>query len=280
MGRLSMAQMDAELAASHHAQALFTGGGGDQLFFELRCTWPAADYLRTHGIDAGLATAIADAARLGRTSFWRSGWRALRDSWRGSRSGNAPGADLNLISHDLQARHRQNDAHEHPALHGHHALPIGKHRQTAQLLAPAGCYDPLLREAAPEIVNPLMSQPVMELCLAWPTYLLTHGGRGRALARQAFASDIPAEIASRRTKGGLEEHLTAVLQYNIGFARDLLLNGQLVGRGLLDRQRLETALSSHPTAQETRVGEIHQCIAIEAWLQRQASLARGRPSPA
>lgn len=276
MGRLSMAAMDAELAAAHHTPALFTGGGGDQLFFELRCTWPAADYLWVRGLDAGWPRAVADAARLGRVSVWRSAWLAMRDALAGARPTDDAGGHLTLLSEKLRSQHV--GFHPHPALRQHRTLPIGKYQQASQLMAPAGCYDPYLREAAPENVNPLLSQPVMELCLALPTYLLTHGGRGRALARQAFAAEIPVEIATRRTKGGLEEHLTAVLQNNLEFARDTLLHGQLVGRGLLDARRVETALASHPTAQGTPVGEIHNCIAVEAWLQRWSSLHRNRPS--
>jgi asparagine synthase (glutamine-hydrolysing) len=276
LGRLSMARMDAELAAARHARALFTGGGGDQLFFELRCTWPAADYLRVRGIDAGFPVAVADAARLGRVSVWRATWLALRDGLRPPDLGEHAGQHLCLVTDELRAAVHGAGCFLHPALHAPTALPIGKLRQTLELISPAGYYDPYQREAAPEIVNPLLSQPVMELCLALPTYLLTHGGRGRALARQAFAGDIPAQIATRRTKGGMEEHITAVLQRHLVFARGLLLDGQLVGRGLLDRARLQASLSGRPAAREAHVGEIHNCIAIEAWLQRWSALSRSR----
>ena len=275
-GRLSMALIDAEMATLHRAPALFTGGGGDQLFFELRCTWPAADYLRTCGIDRGLLSAIADAARLGRVSIWRAAWLALRDAWWPADPGQNPGWQLILVAPEVRASVCNSEDFTHPVLRQCAGLPIGKLRQVHELLAPAGYYDPGMREAAPELVNPLLSQPAMELCLALPTYLLTRGGRGRALAREAFADDIPSQIAKRRTKGGMDEHVAAVLQLHLPFARKLLLDGQLVAKGLLDRRRLDASLSDQPSTRVAGAGELHHCIAVEAWIHRWSAWHRAR----
>ncbi len=135
------------------------------------------------------------------------------------------------------------------------------------LLVPVGYYDPFERDAAAELVNPLHSQPLVELCLRLPTYVLTHGGRARGLARRAFAAHLPPEIRTRRSKGGMEEHLKAVLLRNLDFARATLLEGELARRGLLDRRRVEAALSLQPTTVETHIGEVHRLIGIEVWAQ-------------
>lgn len=276
MGRLSMGRIDAELAHALEARALFTGGGGDQLFFELRCTWPGADYLSVRGVDGGLPCAVADAARLGRVSVWQAAWRTVADGLRTRWPEAVPGRHLRLVGEALRDAPADPSRHAHPAFAGPTGLPIGKFHQAVELMAPAPFYDPYLRDTSPEIVNPLMSQPVLELCLGLPTYLLTRGGRGRALARQAFASDIPPAIANRRSKGGLEEHLTALLQRNLVLARSILLDGELVRHGLLDRRRLQAALDGRASVDDAHVGEIHNCIAVEAWLQRAASWSRAR----
>jgi asparagine synthase (glutamine-hydrolysing) len=101
-----------------------------------------------------------------------------------------------------------------------------------------------------------------------PTYLLTRGGRGRALARRAFASELPVQIATRRSKGGMEEHLKEILNSNLEFARGVLVNGQLVSRGLLDRAAVEAVLSGAPTTLPGSLGHIHTFIGIELWLGR------------
>ena len=166
----------------------------------------------------------------------------------------------------VNTKHR--DRFIHPALIHSPGLPIGKHMQTWALLYPIGYYDPFEEAAAPELVHPLLSQPLVELCLQLPTYLLTQGGRGRALARRAFASELPSEIINRRSKGGLEEHITAVLSRNLAFARSMLLDGELVRRGMLNRVAIEELLSGRPTKLSASPGRIHDLIGVEAWLTR------------
>jgi len=280
VGRMGTGRMDAEVAAAQGAHAMFTGGGGDQLFFEFRCAWPAADYLKLRGFDRGFFGAALDAARLGRVSFWQALRNAVADRSFRANPVDGAGQYLALARRDaLVSATRQAQRFIHPGLlpdAGPTALSIGKFHQVEALACPLDYYDPYMPEAAPELVNPLLSQPLVELCLQTPTYVLTHGGRGRALARQAFANDIPAEIAARRSKGGMEEHVTTVLHRNLAFAQGLLLDGHLVRQGLLDRDRVEAALSGRPSAADAYVSEIHNCIAVEAWLQR-VSGASTRP---
>ena len=271
VGRMGSARMDAALAAQTGASALFTGGGGDQLFFEFRQWWPAADHLRLRGFDRAFLRAAMDAARLGKVSVWRVLRLALADRLRRHPPVQTPGRYLTLVTQDTIAQvceAARDPRFVHPALLADTPLPIGKWTQAMQLMHPVSCYDPLEREAAPELVNPLLSQPLVELCLRLPTYVLAHGGRGRALARRAFADDLPPEIANRQSKGGMEEHLRAVLLGNLDFIRALLLDGELVRRGLIDRGRTETALSGRPTTLASRAGEIHIALGVEAWLRR------------
>lgn len=268
VGGMGASRSDAEVAAAHRAGAVFTGAGGDQLFFEFRCAWPAADYLKVRGLDAGFLDAVLDAAHLGRVSFWHALKRALVDrSHRGNPAAGA-GRFLTLMSQgarDVAAATAQRFIH--PAWLAAADLPIGKFHQLGALICPPDYYNPLLREASAERVHPLLSQPLLELCLATPTYILTEGGQGRALARRAFAGDMPPEIAGRRSKGGIEQYVTMVLRRNLPFARELLLDGHLVKQGLLDAARVDAALSGRPST-VAYVTEIHNCIAIEAWLRR------------
>ncbi len=268
VGRTGTGRMDAMLARERGADALFTGAGGDQLFFQMRGCWPAGDYLQLRGLDAGFPGALMDAARLGRVSVWRALLAAVRSVGTPSETWRSAGMQLALVNQEALPRHLLSDEIVHPALLRARKLPMGKAFQTRQLLHPLDGYDPFEREAAPELVHPLLSQPLVELCLKLPTYVLTHGGRGRALAREAFANDMPAEIAGRWSKGGMGEHLQHILHRSMGLARSLLLDGELVRHGLLNRARVEEALSDRPTALAAHLHEIHVCIGIEAWLQR------------
>jgi len=268
VGRMGTGRMDSEVASEHGAHAMFAGGGGDSLFFQFRCTWPAADYLGTHWPGRGFVRASLDAARLAKVSLWQAIWRALADQRHRIRPSASAGEFLALACREELDGASRLDRYIHPDLLAESSLPIGKAHQLQELINPPGYYDPYLREATPELVHPLLSQPLIELCLALPTWLLTNGGRGRALARQAFVSELPREIATRQSKGGMEEHVLTILQRNLPMVRGLLLDGHLVRHGLIDRNKTEAALAGRLSASKGHVGEIHSYVAIEAWLRR------------
>lgn len=271
LGRLGSDRMDAEVADAVGAPVLFTGAGGDQTFQEIRSTWPAADYLQLRGLDRGFPSAVLDAARLGHVSFWKALRHAFRDRFTTHDPIAGFGQFITLMPRETVSEAlRQAPRFTHPGLLAASGLPIGKLFQLSALICPVEYYNPYRPEASPEQVHPLMSQPLQELCLTLPTYLMTRGGRGRALAREAFADRIPTQIAQRRSKGGIDEHVAAVLQRSLPLARDVLLDGQLVSRGLLDRARVESALAGRPSAAAAYVAEIHSCFAIEAWLSQVA----------
>ena len=259
---------DASLASAYSAAAMFTGAGGDPLFYEYPRWWPAADYLQDKGLDAGFAAAAMDAARLGRVSVWRTVALALKERVRPDLAARASGGFEGLLAPGSLQLTNEPHRFVHPALCEASDLPIGKYMQTVGLMYPLGYYDPFEQASAPELVNPLFSQPLVELCLRLPSYLLTVGGRGRALARRAFAKDLPPQITNRRSKGGMEEHIKAVLDANIDLVRSMLLDGELCRRGMLDRPKLEELLSGRPTALAGAVSQIHALVAVEAWVGR------------
>lgn len=259
---------DAKLASAYAASAMFTGAGGDALFYELPRWWPAADYLHNNGLDAGFPAAALDAARLGKLSLWRTLALAVRERVRPDLSARLPRRQHPLLARDWISAHADEKRFMHPALSEAAFLPIGKYMQTVALMHPVGYYDPFEQASAPELIYPLFSQPLVELCLRLPTYLLARGGRGRALARSAFAAELPPQIANRRSKGGMEEHIKAVLDANIELVRGLLLEGELSRRGMLDRSKVEELLSGRPTTLTCSPSQIHGLVAVEAWLSR------------
>jgi asparagine synthase (glutamine-hydrolysing) len=273
VGRMAASAKDAELSQRHGAPCLFTGAGGDQLFFELRTWWPAADFLCLHGFGRGAWRAAMDAARLAQMSVYRTMAMALRSRLGLRAEGDVLVWQMALLG-GAAASTAPRDASLHPSLRQATGLPVGKLNHVRMLLHPLAYYDPYEREHAPAVVNPLLSQPLIELCLQLPTYVLTRGGHGRALARRAFAADLAPEIAARRSKGSIDQHLKTVLANNLPWARELLLDGELVTRGFLDRQKVETALSGRLNMTSVHVTEIHGHIAVEAWLQRWRSAAQ------
>ena len=66
----------------------------------------------------------------------------------------------------------------------------------------------------------------------------------------------------------MSEVVKSLLLDNLDFARSMLLDGELVRRGLILRHKAEAALSGRPSSVASNVMEIHDLIAIEAWTRR------------
>ncbi len=126
-------------------------------------------------------------------------------------------------------------------------------------------YDPLGHPGDPQHVAPLFSQPLVEVALRIPTYVLMTSGRDRTLARLAFARDVAPQILRRHAKGGMEEHVRDILRRDLDFARSMLLDGMLVKERLLDRVKVEEALSGRPSAVTQGLSEIFHHLNIEVW---------------
>jgi asparagine synthase (glutamine-hydrolysing) len=263
-------RVEAELAVEKGATAVFSGYGGDQLFYQSRARYAAGDYLSRHGISPALFTVALDAARVDRMSVWGVLREALthgllRKRWsqRDEVGHRRPLVRAEVVR-DISADERL----LHPWLQAPGRVSSGKVWHAYQLLFPFEFYSPLGSDTDPEPVTPLFSQPLLELALRIPTWLLTFGGWDRALARRAFQHDVPRPIVTRRTKGGQEEHAKAMLMRNLAFARELLLQGKLVREGILDRDRVADVLSGRPSRTVSSNVELYACLSVEAWLRQ------------
>jgi asparagine synthase (glutamine-hydrolysing) len=111
----------------------------------------------------------------------------------------------------------------------------------------------------------------MELCLQIPTYLLIRGGRERALARDAFADQLPTEIIRRRDKGSIVAHTTEMLRQDEKFVRELLLDGVLAGNGIIDPDALKPYILHGQPFREEHLLPLLACIAAEVWARTSAT---------
>lgn len=128
-------------------------------------------------------------------------------------------------------------------------------------------YDPLATGDAPESVTPLISQPLVELCLRIPTYRLMEGGVDRGFVRRVFGELLPNEISQRTAKGTAYDSAKNLLMHNMGFVRELLLDGMLARQHLLDRRKLEQSLSRSGFRGRGPATKILCYAAVELWLQ-------------
>lgn len=266
---LENSRPDAEIAASHQATAAFTGWGGDQLFYQNHAFLAAGDFLHYRGLRPQFLRIAFDSAQMDRISVWQVLREALAERVQQRRWSirDAMSEHLPLLRREIVDEVYSSQAYVHPLLTDPRGTPSGKLWHALQVMAPWEFYDPFGLPEDPERVSPLYSQPVLELCLRIPVHTLTYGGWDRAIARRAFYTELPREVANRRNKGGIERHVRNIFEHNIGFMRELLLDGALVQEGIVDRKKLTLALSGKASKIRPGLAELLECMGTEAWLR-------------
>jgi asparagine synthase (glutamine-hydrolysing) len=261
-----------EMVAIAHqvgAAVIASGNGGDAVFGEISDLRIATDYVRDHGLGTSFMQVILSTAELTQRSVGQVVWNSLRGL---SRKRNIPSLAELLPYRKLLSRKVADAATDltghfvHPWLRGEESLPPGKMLHIDMISRPMTIRPPLSEPGDPEYVHPLTSQPIMELCLAIPTYVLTKGGRTRSIARDAFTKDVPLSLLARRTKGTPGPFVRELLDRNLPFVRERLWNGMLHKQGLLDARKLEDVLSGKPT--DVDPSELLFHASTEVWLER------------
>lgn len=262
---------EAQVAKEHGVSAIFYGVGGDQLFFRGPLNLIAADYMYDNGFGRDLPGLIVEIARAERVSVWtvlrdamRKGW--LRQKW--DPLAVVREVKMQSVRTEVLEATKSDSYLRHPWLEDTAGVPWCKCEHARSVAVSHDFYDPMAASDSPERVRPLVSQPLIELCLQIPTYILAQGAYDRVVERRAFKHELPHDIVWRRSKGIFDAYYQHLLRTNARFLRELLLDGQLVKEGILDRQKLEDALSGKRTSMTRVVAEIVVFHAgTEAWLQ-------------
>lgn len=228
------------VAQAFEAGAIFTGQGGDAVFCNLPTPLVAVDYARAVGWRAHWSRVVYDAAQRAHCSIWRVQRMMLADRLIPRRP---PSQQLSGMQLGTGARDARGGAvPRHPWLSG--AIGMAPARQM-QFEAISNCQhfnSPTWRSGMAALIHPLLAQPIVEACLAVPTYRLAQGSGNRALARALFAGWLPDIVRTRRDKGDASNYYRRAVVENLPYLRDLLLNGTLVAHGLLDGGGIDAAL--------------------------------------
>lgn len=255
-----------QLISSRGIQAIFSGRGGDHFFQRAKTRQIAAEYARRHGLRKELLGVISDTARFTRTSVWSVLATVLQSGLL--RRGVDPYGSLkaspllgDATRHAMDRRYIR-----HPWVDAAWQLPACKRQQIFNIIDTQVFYRTPGRHA--DIVHPLISQPIIELCLQIPSYVLTYGGIDRALARQAFEDTVAPDIITRTTKGATTGYFNRLLVRNLPSLREYLLPGILVSEGLLDKQRIEMALSEPSLVRDSNLlFPMLMAFRAELWLR-------------
>lgn len=261
-----MSAVDSALAAARDsvgACAVLDGNGGDNLFCFLHSAGPVADRLRCEGAGIGAWSTFLDMCRLTGSDAPTMARAVLRRLARRRPGLNLWPADTRLLAEGYEGL--ENSSPLTPWLE----IPVGPHRSKRDHLA-------LIMRAQNHVhglgaglprFSPLMSQPLVEFCLGIPSWIWCRGGINRALARAAFADVLPREILQRTSKAGPDSFVRHAFESNRSSIRELLLDGLLARRGLLDLAAVERALCVDAVSGDSIVYRLLDLAEAENWAQ-------------
>ena len=261
-----------EVAREVGADAFMTGNGGDSMFGYSQSAAPIADRYLSQGIGRGMLVSLLDVCRQTGCSLSDAAGQARRLAL-GSPSFHVRASPLFLDCEFLaeccaeEARHPWLDAPTR-GLPGKAAHIASILRVQPNLEASRGYHLP--------VFSPLMSQPIFEACLEIPSWEWRAGGRDRAVARRAFAADLPPAIRERRLKGSPSGFAAKLLEHFRAPIRDRLLGGRLAAQRIIDAGAIEQVLAGErPVGHADRV-RILELANAEAWIEHWAARGKSR----
>ena len=244
------------------ADAFMTGNGGDHVFGYSQSAASVADRYLAEGLGQGTLGALLDVCRQTGCSLADAAGQA----WRLAHS--PPGYRVRpnplFLDPEFAASLGPKDW-QHPWLSAPaDALP-GKAAHIATILRAQPNLESNLGDRYP-LINPLLSQPIVEACLEVPTWEWRSGGRDRSLARRAFAADLPRLIIDRRVKGTPGRFAARLLDHFRNSIRERLLGGRLASRRIIDAMALERALAGERPVPDLQRVRILELVNAEAWI--------------
>ena len=243
-------------AQDYGADAIFSGTAGDGAFGYQTSIAPALDALHYVGIGEALRAAH-DQARITDDNIWSALRHGVRGYFRGIRLW--PVDDL------LLSGHHGSERPSHPWMADADRVPPGQRRYGLGLLSIQPFLDGYDRSLALPKIAPLLSQPLIEYGLGVPSWQWGEGGVNRALARQAFRSDLPDIVLTRRSKGRILSMFLPAFERNRQRLAAYLLDGWLAGAGLLDLDAIADILAGRKDADTLALLRILQFADIEGW---------------
>lgn len=258
------------VAAETGAHAFVTGNGGDHVFGYSQSAAPIADRYLAEGLSGGTLRTLIDVCRQTGCSMGD----ALRQAWGLSHPSRKYRVRPNpLFLHPEFATALGPKDWHHPWLDAPSGALPGKAAHVATVLRVQPNLEPSLGDVYP-VLNPLVSQPVVEACLGIPSWAWREGGRDRALVRRAFAKILPPAVLDRRIKGTPGRFAAQLLDHFRSEIRDRLLGGHLAATGIIDAAALQDILAGERPIPDLERVRILELVNVEAWIGHWTSRAR------
>ncbi len=253
--RICVAEADA-LAVDAH----FNGGGGDNIFGMLHSAYPLVDQFKQTGLSPELWATARNICIVTGTSLPMVLRQAGRALWKRDMLVTWP-SNTDLLTPYARSLI---DQERHPWLVATQACASGQKQHVRSVARATASTDYINIADGRPTIYPLLSRPLVELCLSFPTWFWFTGGHDRALARAAMQPFLPELVMNRVGKGAFDGFLHQIW---IRSRREIIADlkgGCLADNGLVDGKAiagLEDA-SNSPLGKPTRILHLHE---VEMW---------------
>jgi asparagine synthase (glutamine-hydrolysing) len=267
--------LERKLARKHGATAVFTGEGGDSTFCSTSFIFAVNHSFRRHGLSRRtVRTAAMVATRRDRTV-----WKVLAKAVWGEIFGTGTrgyrrqlSTVCRLASSDVRQALKTDPRVGNSWLSASGPVTQETLLRLGTLAVAPEFYDLSTshHDRAPYAASPLCAQPVFEIGMRIPVDVHFDAGRSRGLARRAFVNEVPEPILRRQWKDRPLSQVGGVIQRNLSFIRETLLEGSLMRERILDRAAVELSLQNAPTISAVLGGEILSHVDLELWIRNSA----------
>jgi asparagine synthase (glutamine-hydrolysing) len=245
---------------------LFTGSGGDGVLYQPAHPSLVRDLVR--GVGGPWWRGLDMLARRQSTTVWEILRRGLKPQNLTAGAG---------VQRFLSPAIAACPPALHPWLAQAQGLAPAKQLQILMIVNGLSAFGDTRHHQVADVVDPLISQPVVEYCLSAPAGILAIGSLNRPFARRAFADRLPASIRERGSKGDVTRFFLQNLAASLPALRPFLLEGRLAQLGLLDLEAVEDALQRDQMIWSNSTSQVFILASMEAWARRwpaQASIAK------
>ncbi|MBO6767375.1 MAG: hypothetical protein JJ901_03600 [Erythrobacter sp.] len=235
------------------------GNAGDNLFCFLHSSAPVVDRLRAEGLGSAAIATLLDMCRITGCSTPTMLRATMRRMMRRGPRAYWPADARFLVETSLSDEWQpltswlENGLPPNSGKRDHLALIMRAQNQIH------GLTSGLLR------FSPLASQPLVEFCLSVPTWVWASGGQNRALARAAFACDLPASVLARTSKAGPDSFIRNAFAKNRSRIAKRLIEGTLAANHVIDRAQVEDAMAVDEISDDTVIDRLLDLLEAENW---------------
>ena len=262
----------AEACRSSGVDGLFTGKGGDALFFQGLSGAVFRDHWKARGPLALVSPGLVGVARWTRKSVWS----VLGGAWSWRPPATPVSGEVDILSEAPDGR----SPDLHPWLTGAHGLGRAKALQLEALTSNLAYATACRRTEVVDLIHPLLAQPLVEWVMRIPAPVLTGGRMDRYLARAAFAPGLPPAVAWRRSKGDYTATFEREAAASLPFLRAHLLDGLLAREGVIDRVKTGALLDRDRLMWAGGGSTLTNAALVESWVRCWTARSSSEPTSA